>query len=240
MRVLITGDLHGNPERLQFIHSKERLGTEDVIVVLGDVGANYYLSKRDIKTKEVMNSLGCTILCVHGNHEARPQTIPTYKERLWHGGRVLYEDAFPNLLFPVDGDIFDLIGNRCVVIGGAYSVDKFYRLARGYAWFADEQPTEEVKCYVEDQLKDNAVDVVFSHTCPGKYIPIEMFLPGIDQSTVDSSTEQWLDVLEDTLQYTAWCCGHWHTDKRVDRMHFLYQCYVELETKEKEEVDVTV
>ena len=25
MRVLITGDLHGNPEGLQFIHSKEKL-----------------------------------------------------------------------------------------------------------------------------------------------------------------------------------------------------------------------
>ena len=111
MRVLVTGDIHGSPERLQFIHSREKLDTEDVIVVLGDVGANYYLSKRDIKTKEAMNALGCTIFCVHGNHEARPQNIPTYREQLWYGGRVLHEEAFPNILFPVDGDIFDLIGN---------------------------------------------------------------------------------------------------------------------------------
>ena len=240
MRVLVTGDIHGNPERLQFIHSKEKLTTDDVIVVLGDVGANYYLSKRDIRMKDVMNGLGCTIFCIHGNHEARPQTIRTYKERLWHGGRVLHEEAFPNILFPVDGDIFDLIGNRCIVIGGAYSVDKYYRLARGYAWFPDEQPTEDVKRYVEEQLKVNAIDVVFSHTCPEKYTPIEMFLPGIDQSTVDSSMEQWLDGLEDNLQYTAWCCGHWHTDKRVDRMHFLYQCFVELDAKGKEKVNVTI
>ena len=32
------------------------------------------------------------------------------------------------------------------------------------------------------------VDVVFSHTCPLKYEPVEVFLPGIDQSTVDKST----------------------------------------------------
>ena len=39
MRVLITGDLHGNPERLQFIQRKENFTAADVIVVMGDVGA---------------------------------------------------------------------------------------------------------------------------------------------------------------------------------------------------------
>ena len=56
MRVLVTGDIHGNPERLQFIHSKEKLTTDDVIVVLGDVGANYYLSKRDIRMHDLLHS----------------------------------------------------------------------------------------------------------------------------------------------------------------------------------------
>lgn len=23
--------------------------------------------------------------------------------------------------------------------------------------------------------------------------------------------------------YLAWFCGHWHTDKRVDKMHFLFK-----------------
>lgn len=229
MRIIITGDLHGNPERLQFIQRKENLTAEDVIVVLGDVGANYYLSKRDLQMKQAMNALGCITFCVHGNHEARPQTIPSYREKTWNGGRVLYEKAFPNILFPVDGDIFELIGNRCIVIGGAYSVDKYYRLARGYQWFPDEQPDEETKRYVESQLQDHKIDVVFSHTCPYKYTSTEMFLPGIDQSTVDNSTEFWLDTLEDNLDYTAWCCGHWHTDKKSDKIHFLYHCYVELE-----------
>ena len=49
-----------------------------------------------------------------------------------------------------------------------------------------------------------------------------MFLPTIDQSAVDYSTEEWLDKIEDSLDYRAWYCGHWHTDKRVDRIHFLY------------------
>lgn len=65
------------------------------------------------------------------------------------------------------------------------------------------------------------VDVVFSHTCPYKYVPTECFLPGIDQSTVDNSTEHWLDSIEEMLDYKAWYLGHWHINKRIDKFHFL-------------------
>ena len=66
------------------------------------------------------------------------------------------------------------------------------------------------------------VDTVLSHTCPYQYEPQEAFLPMIDQSTVDDSTEKWLEEIERKLKYDHWFCGHWHIDKRVDRMHFLF------------------
>ena len=65
------------------------------------------------------------------------------------------------------------------------------------------------------------VDIVLTHTCPQKYVPIEAFLPGLDQSMVDHSTEEWLDKIEDQLNYKDWFCGHWHIDKRIDIMHFM-------------------
>lgn len=43
-------------------------------------------------------------------------------------------------------------GTRHLVIGGAYSVDKYYRLENNMLWFADEQPSAEIKTYVEDQI----------------------------------------------------------------------------------------
>jgi 3-oxoacid CoA-transferase subunit A len=49
-----------------------------------------------------------------------------------------------------------------------------------------------------------------------------MFLPTIDQTSVDQSTEIWLDKIEESIEYKAWLCGHWHTDKRVDKVHFLF------------------
>lgn len=140
-------------------------------------------------------------------------------------------------MFAKDGEIYDLEGLRHIVIGGAYSVDKFYRLSRGYGWWSDEQPSEEIKQYVEQQLKENAVDVVLSHTCPFKYEPVEEFLPGIDQSTVDDSTEKWLDVIEETTDYMAWFCGHWHTNKRIDKMHFLFHQFESSDELQKMKVN---
>ena len=142
---------------------------------------------------------------------------------IWHGGTVYVEDDFPNLLFAKDGEIYDLDGKEAIVIGGAYSVDKYYRLQRGMNWFPDEQPSDEIKQQTENQLSaiNWNVDIVLTHTCPQKYVPIEAFLPGLDQSMVDHSTEEWLDKIEDRLNYKDWFCGHWHIDKRIDKMHFM-------------------
>lgn len=220
--IYITGDIHGQLDPIYDLYQKYSPTQDDVIVLLGDVGVNYYGNQKDANIKQQMKIIGCTFFCIHGNHENRPQNIPSYKEKEWNRGRVLYEDDFPNILFPIDGDIFKLADKKCIVIGGAYSVDKYYRLLKDYHWWADEQPSEAIKQYVEKQLSENQIDIIFSHTCPSKYIPIECFLSGIDQSTVDDSTEKWLDTIEDNNKYQAWFVGHWHTNKDIDKIHFLF------------------
>jgi len=220
--VYITGDIHGSLEPIRELFDKFAPLKYDIIVLLGDVGVNYWGTLKDIELKHEMNSLGATFFCIHGNHENRPQNIASYREKDWNGGRVLYEEDFPNILFPTDGDIFTLEGRQCLVIGGAYSVDKLQRQRNGYKWWYDEQPSAAVKEYVEEQIAAKRVDVVFSHTCPAKYIPTECMMSCVDRSTVDTSTEDWLDTIEDRLDYEAWYLGHWHIDKRIDKMHFLY------------------
>lgn len=42
-----------------------------------------------------------------------------------------------------------LNGLKTIVIGSAYSIDKYYRIAYGDRWFADEQPSEKIKASVE-------------------------------------------------------------------------------------------
>lgn len=220
--VYFTGDIHGSPFKLQVFCRYMELTEKDTIVILGDVGANYYGGKRDKQFKEQIAKLAPTIFCIHGNHEQRPANIPSYKAKEWNDGPVWYEEEYPNLLFARDGNIYVIDGIRYLVIGGAFSVDKNYRLSRGYGWWADEQPSEEIKARVGRRVANSGLDVILSHTCPFKYEPREAFLPGIDQSEVDSSTEEWLDTIEESVDYKAWFCGHWHIDKRIDKMHFLY------------------
>jgi len=197
---------------------------DDILVILGDACINYYLNERDGLIKRYLDTLPITLFCVHGNHEERPVNISSYKEVEWHGGKVYMEDGHPGILFAKDGEIYDLNGKRAIVIGGAYSVDKWIRLARGFKWYENEQPSEEIKQAVEDKLKQVGwqVDVMLSHTCPLKYEPSEVFLPWVDQSEVNRSTEIWLGEIEECLNYQRWYCGHFHIDKLVDKLRFMF------------------
>jgi len=228
-RYFITGDTHGDFEHIEYFCIDNKTTKEDVLIILGDAGINYWGDKRDYRMKQYLQSLPITLFCIHGNHEERPFNIPTYQEKEWNGGIVYVENEFPNLLFAKDGKIYDIAGKKTIVIGGAYSVDKPKRLALGYKWFPDEQPSAAIKSYVETQLdKVNwNVDVVLSHTCPTKYEPREVFLPFVDQSTVDKSTEEWLDEIEDNLTYQKWYCGHFHTQKVIDNIEFMFKNWKE-------------
>ena len=110
-----------------------------------------------------------------------------------------------------------------MVIGGAYSIDKEIRIAKGYGWWKDEQPSEKLKKEILEKIKDNKdIDIVLSHTCPYKYLPHEAFLDGIEQSKVDYGTEKFLDFIEENVNYKKWYCGHFHIDKKIDKIEFLF------------------
>ena len=73
-----------------------------------------------------------------------------------------------------------------------------------------------------------SLPVILSHTCPFKYIPRDMFLSQIDQATVDDTMEHWMDLVEGDIPYAKWYCGHWHTDRSVDKIRFMYNDIIEL------------
>jgi 3-oxoacid CoA-transferase subunit A len=222
--VFMTGDTHGKFDHvIEFCHRHE-VQSENTFIILGDAGLNYYGDRRDALQKEELSHIPITFFCIHGNHEMRPNEHLGYELREYHGGKVWVEPAYPNIAFAVDGEVYDFCGHSCIVIGGAYSVDKYYRLARGWSWFPDEQPSDEIKAKVERVLeqRDWKIDIVLSHTCPLRYEPTEVFLSMVDQSTVDKSTEQWLESIENRLSYERWYCGHYHTDKKIDKLQFLF------------------
>jgi len=227
---IITGDKHGDFRRIDALCSLASTTKDDLLIILGDAGINYFGGKRETQFKQTLARLPIAMLCIHGNHERRPESLGFYQEVKWRGGVVYMQLEFPNLMFAKDGEIYDINGKKCIVIGGAYSVDKAYRIAKNIGWWADEQPSDVIKRRVEKRFDQENwhVDVVLSHTSPLKYEPREMFLDFIDDSKVDKSTEIWLDAIEDRLNYEQWFCGHYHTNKTIDRLRFLYEDFFEL------------
>ena len=186
MAVYVTGDTHGDFRQIGDFCSVMVTKRDDVMIVLGDAGLNYFGDERDTARKTGVSRTRMTYLMIHGNHEMRPATVDRYRRVQWNGGMVYQEERFSNLLLVKDGELYRLGGKDVLAIGGAYSVDKEYRLRMGYRWFSDEQPSDEIKEYVEQQLDKTGwkVDAVLSHTFPRKYEPVEHFMSGIDQSKV--------------------------------------------------------
>ena len=89
--IFITGDTHGDFGRVAEFCERIPTKKEDVLIILGDAGINYYGGEHDQMTKEFLESLP-----IHGNHEMRPQSIPTYHEVEWCGGTVFVQiSAYP-------------------------------------------------------------------------------------------------------------------------------------------------
>lgn len=229
--IYLTGDTHGEFSRVKNFCYEYETSKDDVLIILGDAGINYYLHKKDEDLKRELAQLSITLFCIHGNHEERPNLIKSYDRKIWRGGLVFFEEEYPNILFASDGEIYDFEVGKAIVIGGAYSVDKYYRLLNNRRWFSSEQPDDKIKEFVERRLEevDWKIDFVFSHTGPFKYQPEDMFLPFVDQNKVDNTTEKWLDTIEEKLTYNLWYFGHFHCDRMVDKAIILYEDILELE-----------
>ena len=81
MNVYLTGDTHGRFERIACFCRDNHTTLGDVLIILGDAGVNYYLNHRDEKLKQYIDTMPVTLLCIHGNHEARPTAALGYEGR---------------------------------------------------------------------------------------------------------------------------------------------------------------
>ena len=97
--IYITGDTHGNFLRVEEFCRRFQTSREDILIILGDAGINFSDRYYDALKKKLLESLSITIFAIHGNHEQRPYTIDSYREKLWRGGTVYYEAEYPSLLF---------------------------------------------------------------------------------------------------------------------------------------------
>ena len=231
--VLITGDCHGKVDtRLAQIKDTmpEYDPSETAVIILGDVGFNYYKNKKSWKLKHHATQFGYTLYCLRGNHEDRASNVKDMEfvyDKFVHG-YVFEEKEFPNIKYFSDEVAeYNIMGKKILCIPGAYSVDKWYRLQNDWQWFAQEQlSAEEMKC-AEELVSGKYYDFVFSHTCPVIWEPTDLFLSMVDQSMVDKTMEVWMAKIEEKINWGIWCFAHYHTD-RIERP-YVEQFYTEVE-----------
>lgn len=231
MTVYVMGDMHGVFSPIYTVLSYMDFKKDDILCLLGDSGFNYGVkpnekgcidTNKSLYIKKSLNDIlyQClgflpNIFIIHGNHEARANTVLEYEKKMWNGGSVYVQPKFPNLLFAKDGELYIIENHTFLVCGGAYSIDKEQRIHFGGHWFSDEQPDLQIQKQVLKHIHSH-IDYVLTHTVPLKYVPTERLLNAFDQKKVDQSTEIFLDKLESNLDYTHWYAGHFHCDKKVN------------------------
>lgn len=225
-RWFLIGDLHGVEMPIENFYEKNKAmlsqdPSKNHIILLGDFGANYALKgQRDHRFKTALSQYPFTYIALRGNHEARAENVQRLFPDQWetirkYGGQIYREKAFPQIEYLSDSPaVYYFCEYKTLSIPGAYSIDKNYRLYHGLAWFEDEQlSAQEMDLGRQIVSQEKSFDLVISHTCPSLYEPVDLFLSGIDQSTVDKTMERYLGELEFALDYKRWAWGHFHADR---------------------------
>ena len=150
----ITGDVHGTwDNRENFLQS---LTPEDKVICLGDLGWSW-----NAKLVEEFDP-HCEWLSVFGNHENYTliEQMPIVER---YGGKV--RQMKDNVFYLMNGEMYEIEGNKFFAFGGALSIDKRWRTPY-VSWWPQEQPTTEEFNHALDTLEKNdwKFDVLLTHT----------------------------------------------------------------------------
>lgn len=234
-RIFVTGDVHSDYMNVIKKVQGLNLQDDDIIIVCGDFGANYDYFKCN-RLKITCRNAGGQWIILRGNHDSR-YWRDFQNEKGWsisEDNQYLTQDEYPNIHYVKDeGGIYH-IGKYCfLMIPGAYSVDKEYRLKNNLPYEKEEQLTEQEITKISNLIPkyQDEIDFVIAHTFPQKIVNeklTNLFLTEIDQKKVDSTMEKWIDdimyYVEDGTNFKHYFGGHYHGDKDLnDNYTILYR-----------------
>lgn len=82
--IYITGDKHADFRDVLYFCYTDNTTLDDILIVLGDAGINYFANEKDVPLKESLKRLcPITLFCIHGNHEEDLKILNHIKLKLF-------------------------------------------------------------------------------------------------------------------------------------------------------------
>lgn len=233
-KIIVTGDIHGNPfQRLNLENFPEgkTYTKEDYVIILGDFGLVWDDSAMEHSCLDWLENKPWTTLFIDGNHE-NYDLLNKFPIEEWGGGCV--QKIRPSVIHLLRGEVYDIGGYKFLAMGGARSHDiqdgvlevgdprikiwkkdnfKLFRINH-ISWWEEEIPNEEERKNALKNLAENdyKVDYILTHEAPSSDVVLmDHLLYHPDEYS------RWLEMeIRQKVEYKKWFFGHYHLNLDVN------------------------
>lgn len=204
--IYLTGDIHRKIDDRFTKPISKKLGKNDYLIVLGDFGGVWYDDNNDNLFLSYFEKQKYTTLFIDGNHENHKK-LNDFPVEVWNGGKI--HRIKSNIFHLMRGQIFNIDGYKIFTFGGAYSIDKHMR-TEFIDWWKEEEGSYEEMNEAFDNLEkeNNQVDFILTHAGPAS--KLKNFFNYFGMKFTSSSTEKFLDEINNKVKFKHWFCGHYH------------------------------
>lgn len=221
--IYVTGDTH-IPIDIRKLSTHKfpeqfNMNKSDYVIVCGDFGGVWNANEEELYWRNWLNEKNFTTLFVDGNHE-NFELLNGYKVEQWNGGKV--HKITDSIIHLMRGQVYTIEEIKIFTFGGATSTDKEFR-KEGKSWWAQEIASEEEKVEGLKNLEASGwkVDYVITHTCAESILEKYINMSGRSRYPIDCPIEEFLEGMENKLDYKQWYFGHFHDNFEVDKKHTL-------------------
>ena len=228
--LLFTGDIHGGIDihklRNKNVPHYNFLSRNDFVIICGDFGLIWNGSAEEKYWLKWINEKPYTTVFCDGNHE-NFNRLNAYPVSEWHGGKV--HKITDSIIHLMRGQVYDIDGKTVFTFGGAASHDRGPAtgtewLDEGLIWWPEEISSQEERDEAINNLNEhgNSVDLIITHCLSDRH------LLAIGYADFNVTTN-FLWNVEETVDFKAWYCGHYHRDMQItSKIRCLYQDIVDV------------
>ena len=220
-RIMVAGDIHGDPLSLRMALREAERRECDVLVQVGD----FWLqdsSWAEFKADGALAMLTAKqspipVVVVDGNHEVWPTLVPLLESpealAALEAGKPLHLGG--SLWWALRGSVWRWSDLAFGALGGAVSPDKFIPSTSGYRW-PEEAPTAKDCERLLANAPDEGLDVLLTHDAPAQVRGLRggmAYIPAEIEAEAHAARLMLADVVERTRPRAVFH-GHWHERNR--------------------------